>query len=726
MREVIFRCASAREVLGIVLICALIVSQEAVGQDLQSSGSNPEAVARGSISSQVWIEKENPAMSLSKWGILPQSADLSHTLVLPADGDKASDLAVLEPESGRLFVALSDGSGKFSTEVWGTFPPQRLWRHFNGGSAAGKGVREMLAVDKEGEIWRAIPGSSHQLQAVLLGTVPERIRNGRFFLYDFDGDKQIDVLAAVNLHELQQFWLGSHTAEGGYVFHEVEDLKGSMLWDSSGVANLDGQGPLEFWFSQRISPDAPAARLRWLVFDSASLAHLVNALAGYEPLSEHVDFTAGDLKGNGVENIVMRNSKFNKWIAYNSKGLARLTPVEWAYLNPQTEWDYGRGGDFNGDGRFDLVVWTMRDRTFLFSISNGESGVPLRAGPIFSAERCWANFVVGDFDGDGADDLAGIESTNGGLWVALSRLRTGAQSVALELRTESGATVKSGVTGIDGTFRFEDVPSGKYNIVPAVRREVSFFPQQRPVVLSDGDNSPVSFSAYRSPLRNGPFVCNGFQPGVAKQWGGGEECLPGYGVFAAGDASAKYRIEMQYPDFSCCRLPMSDILTGENVIADLACPDDHIITRRIPSDPPRLEGRGMSLECSKINTNRYQLGPAVEGRYWGIGFSYGVQNFIFNKYTIPPALRSAVGRDSLRKWDHDGCIGYPWGSLLVELGGGACHGQNYRQLQYRGSRGDPPRGTPVQMIPECGTLSSPFDPHPNCIPAGAWVRKKTD
>ena len=77
---------------------------------------------------------------------------------------------------------------------------------------------------------------------------------------------------------------------------------------------------------------------------------------------------------------------------------------------------------------------------------------------------------------------------------------------------------------------------------------------------------------------------------------------------------------------------------------------------------------------------------------------------------IPAGIRYAHGRRPDKKWDVDGCVGYPWGSLLTGKTTKYCGGFSFSQLQFRGQTGDPVEGTPVRMFPDCEDVVNLDDP----------------
>ena len=131
--------------------------------------------------------------------------------------------------------------------------------------------------------------------------------------------------------------------------------------------------------------------------------------------------TRGDFNGDGRDDIVtfVRGAPGDVWVAL-SDGVRFGTAAKWhEYFAADNE--VPMVGDFNGDGFDDIVTFTRGARAdVLVAVSNGSE---------FEAARTWHTWfaafaetpLVGDFNGDGRDDIATLtRADSADVYVALS------------------------------------------------------------------------------------------------------------------------------------------------------------------------------------------------------------------------------------------------------------------------------------------------------------------
>jgi hypothetical protein len=138
----------------------------------------------------------------------------------------------------------------------------------------------------------------------------------------------------------------------------------------------------------------------WLANANGSFtANSANAMFGV-PLTWHIAGT-GDFNGDGRADLLWRNDDgtITDWLGQTNGGFTG-NPF---YAKPDSSWHIAGTGDFNGDGRTDLL-WRNDDGTttdWLGQSNGGFASNPSYAKP----DSSWHIAGTGDFNGDGRADL---------------------------------------------------------------------------------------------------------------------------------------------------------------------------------------------------------------------------------------------------------------------------------------------------------------------------------
>lgn len=134
----------------------------------------------------------------------------------------------------------------------------------------------------------------------------------------------------------------------------------------------------------------------------------------------------GDFNGDGFDDVVVWNPVNGNWQVALSHGTQ-------LYPDPRTKdnswlnkWGIGKHwiplvGDFNGDGKEDLVIWNRQRGEWHVALSSGHRFVPSDHYRMSSwgVGRSWIG-CVGDFNGDGKDDIVILDRQKGEWRMALS------------------------------------------------------------------------------------------------------------------------------------------------------------------------------------------------------------------------------------------------------------------------------------------------------------------
>lgn len=228
-----------------------------------------------------------------------------------------------------------------------------------------------------------------------------------------------------------------------------------------------------------------------------------------------------------------------------------------------------------------------------------------------------------------------------------------------------------------------------------------------------------------APSRIGAQVCNGFNPDsgewgdIGTELGGDSFCSRGYALMSfayyGGTAPTAAAVRV---NGSCCALPPG-ALTDEHQFSLEECPEDHVATGTRAVGSKDSPGGGQQyLRCTKIDTTRFALGERRAARRMGLEIEYlanlkdtflGRDARSIPRTAVPVSLRYGLLRESYSRWHYNGCIGEPFGSLLVGKRTKRCDDVVFRALV------DKVAGAPVAVLPPCKRVDDPLSPVTRCI-----------
>ena len=322
--------------------------------------------------------------------------------------DGRPDLAVANLNSANVSVLPGYGDGTFEDAASfpaGSYPSSVVTGDFNGdgkldmavanaGFPSGGDIGSVSLLLSKGD------GTFQPALNLVTGTSPHSVAVG-----DFNGDGKLD-LAVANAGYPAGGDPGSVSVllgNGDGTFQAALKVAAGTSPYSVVVGDFNGDGKLDLAVANNgnFSGDSGGVSMS-LGNGDGTFQSAVSFAAGSHPSYVAV----GDFNGDGKLDLVV-----NSW----SGVLALLGNGEGTFQAATNVADSGvysvAVGDFNGDGKLDLAVTNGSGRNNNVSVLLGNGDGTFRAGMSFPVGYSPYSIVVGDFNGDGAQDLA-VASTD--------------------------------------------------------------------------------------------------------------------------------------------------------------------------------------------------------------------------------------------------------------------------------------------------------------------------
>ncbi len=338
-----------------------------------------------------------------KTGIaVPAGALANHVAVGDFNGDGLEDLAVAERGSNDVLVLLGAGDGNFPARVRAGAGDGAFFltlSDFND-----DGLTDLAVVGSRSNDLRVLPGrgdgSFGPRTRAAVGDAPDAIALG-----DVNGDGRADLVTANLATDDVSVLLG--IGDGTYA--PETRLPAGHAPVSVAVADLNADALPDIVVANSLSMDVSIL----LGLPGGGFAAQTRFPAG-GALNNPRSVTVGDFNGDGRADLAVANGGsvfLQRGFVSILMGAGDGTFSPQATFEASANPDFLTTGDFNDDGRIDLVVadlgpgdpFPAPDVLVLLGSGTGAFGPP---NGIATGNNAPRSIVVGDFNGDGRQDLA--------------------------------------------------------------------------------------------------------------------------------------------------------------------------------------------------------------------------------------------------------------------------------------------------------------------------------
>jgi hypothetical protein len=196
------------------------------------------------------------------------------------------------------------------------------------------------------------------------------------------------------------------------------------------LATASDNGSVTETFDITVTPDADPVIVDsvmtftsnglWLLSQNDGTKMVSSTFAAWSPAIDWGNLLVGDFNGDGLDDVVGQNLANGVWYASINQGDGTGSTRSMGIWAPRAGWRDVMVGDFNSDGIDDVVGRASSGAWYAAQGQADGSGFTNRFMTAWNPRAAWGTVRAGDFNGDGSADLAGRLTNNGQWWVAFT------------------------------------------------------------------------------------------------------------------------------------------------------------------------------------------------------------------------------------------------------------------------------------------------------------------
>ena len=320
--------------------------------------------------------------------------------------------------SNGLWLLNRSNGTEFTQSTFAVWNSTVQWDAVLEGDFNGDGLQDVAGRTSIGQWWASINNGDGTAAAPKLMIYWKPSLNiVEYVVGDFNGDGRDDV-GGISSNNV--WWAGlSKTDSIGFTNSRMGAWSPSLSFKSIQTGDFDGD--------QQTDVAGLTTTGLWVgLVGKTSGGWETKTLGTWSPaLNFTDDILPGDFNGDGRTDIVGRTASGQWWVATANAGTVGFTnSILGAWATQGVTWSNVNVGDFNGDGKSDILARSNIGQWWGLMSNSTTDG--LRSNThigYWNPNVVWTGIIAGDADGDGRDDLIGRVATSeelarGRLWVA--------------------------------------------------------------------------------------------------------------------------------------------------------------------------------------------------------------------------------------------------------------------------------------------------------------------
>ncbi len=326
----------------------------------QSAGANGLDIFGRTASGQLWVGKNNGQTFANQlYGMFDPALGIHDVATADFNGDGLTDV-IGRANSGEWLLARNTGSS-FVNQSFGIWYEAVGWSDVVVGNFAGDALPDVIGRTAAGQWWLGVntgAGFVNQLFGYWDATAGWR----DVLTADFNGDGTMDVAGRTSTG---QWWLGANHA-GTLTNQPFGAWYEAAGWKDVAAADFNGDGRADI-----IGRTYTGGW--WL--GASTLAGLANSPFGqWNEAANWQDVLIGDFSGDGVPDVAGLTAGGDWWVGETNVGLGQLVNHlygGWSFVQSGDPWRDVMQGDFNGDGRLDIIGRDATTGTWWLEANHG-------------------------------------------------------------------------------------------------------------------------------------------------------------------------------------------------------------------------------------------------------------------------------------------------------------------------------------------------------------------